>query len=370
MVETGGWGGIAHYTWNLCEALADEGLDVRLFTHATYELDGLPRRFTVERCVDPDVRYPRAAWRLARRLAAFAPEVVHLQSLLSTRFDALLWQLVRRRRALVMTAHNVQGRETGDTWASWTLWRCFRMADAVVVHTQDSADRLRDRLPAALIETIHQGGYAFFRGEHALDREGARRRLGLPLDGPLVLAFGAIRPYKGLFDAIAALPRIRARHGDARLVIVGPLLVGSEEEYRAAIERAGVMDAVIFRPRYVPHDEVAAYFGVADVAIYNYREITDSASLRLACEFGVPLVATRVGAFREFLIDGVTARLIKPAAPEELADAVSDLLADPAMAARLAEAARVLAETVWSWPRAAKSTVELYRGVLRSPRWS
>jgi len=43
MVETGGWGGIAHYAWSLCAALADAGAEVWLLTNAAYELDDLPR---------------------------------------------------------------------------------------------------------------------------------------------------------------------------------------------------------------------------------------------------------------------------------------------------------------------------------------
>ncbi|HEY7676234.1 MAG TPA: hypothetical protein VIG69_04130 [Candidatus Methylomirabilis sp.] len=53
MVETGGWGGIAHYAWNLCQALAGEGADVCLLTNERYELGGLPRAFRVEPCFGP-----------------------------------------------------------------------------------------------------------------------------------------------------------------------------------------------------------------------------------------------------------------------------------------------------------------------------
>ncbi len=57
---------------------------------------------------------------------------------------------------------------------------------------------------------------------------------------------------------------------------------------------------------------VARYFAAADVAVFNYRDITDSGSLRLACDLGTPVVATAVGSFGEFLTDGATARLVEP----------------------------------------------------------
>jgi len=365
MIETGGWGGLAHYAWSLCAALADAGADVSLLTNVAWELEHLPRRFGVAKCFAPDAGYWGNVRALRDQLARAGPDVVHVQSLVSTRFDGWLWPRIRRRRPLVATAHNVRSHEN-LRWEEWTWWRVLRAADGIVVHTRESAAIAARRLgPAARIALIHHGDYAFFAPREEVDRESARRRLGLATRGRLALAFGAIRPYKGILELIGALPAVRARRPDAGLVIVGPLLVGSEAEYRQAIEAAGVADAVTFRPIYVPHAEVALYFRAADVAVYNYREVTDSGSLRIACSLGTPVVATAVGAFREFLTDGASARLVPPGDTTALAAALGEVLDDPAGAARLAAAARELAASIWSWADSAKATLELYRTVAR-----
>jgi len=365
MVETGGWGGIAHYAWNLCSALAAAGVEVSLLTNREWELGRLATPFEVDRCFAGGVGYLGNVKALHNRLARSRPQVVHVQSLLSTRFDALLWPVIRRRAPVVMTVHNVRTHER-IRWDDWTLWRCFAAADAVVVHTRRSADVARRRLPAgARIELIHLGDAGFLQGDGRPDRLGARATLGLPSHARIVLAFGAIRPYKGLHGVIAALAELRRRHADAWLVIAGPLLVGSEGEYRDAIRRAGVDGAVIFRPTYVPADEVATYFAAADVAVFNYRDITDSGSLRLACDLGTPVVATAVGSFREFLTDGVTARLVEPGDAQALVTALGDVLAQPERATRMAQAARALATSAWSWAESAKATAELYETLAR-----
>ena len=360
MVETGGWGGIAHYTWNLCQTLAHEGAEIVLLTNNEYELAALPRAFQVEPCFDGTVGYGRTVGTFLHRLSALAPDIVHVQSLISTRFDGLLWPLLHRWRPLVFTAHNVRTHEEAH-WESWTLWRCLHRADAVIVHTEESARVVTQRLRSgACVRVIRHGDYAFFAGETVLQREEARRLLNLPIDAKILLAFGAIRPYKGIRELIVAFARIRDRHPDAYLVIAGPLLVGTEGEYREEICKAGVEAAVAFRPQYVPHKSVAAYFAAADVAVYNYHEVTDSGSLRLACSLDVPVVATAVGAFREFLCDGVTARLVPPHDPDALAATLSDVLADPSLAARLAGAARLLSAEKWSWAASARETLALY----------
>src|SRR6267143_1950817 len=195
-----------------------------------------------------------------------------------------------RSRPLVATAHNVRSHEN-LRWEEWTWWRVLRAADGIVVHTRESAAIAARRLgPAARIALIHHGDYAFFAPREEVDRESARRRLGLATRGRLTLAFGAIRPYKGILELIGALPAVRARRPDAGLVIVGPLL------------------------------------------------------------------ATAVGAFRVFLTDGASARLVPPGDATALAAALGEVLDDPAGAARLAAAARELAASIWSWADSAKAT--------------
>jgi len=264
-----------------------------------------------------------------------------------------------------MTIHNVRTHER-IRWDDWTLWRCFAAADAVVVHTRQAGEIARQRLPAAArIELVHHGDAGFLQGRDRPDRLVARAALGLPRGVQIVLVFGAIRPYKGIHGVIAALPELRRRHPNAHLVIAGPLLVGSEADYRDSIRRAAVDAAVVFRPGYVPAETVATYFAAADVAVFNYRDITDSGSLRLACDLGTPVVATAVGSFREFLTDGVTARLIEPGDGPALVRALDDVLARPEAAARMAEAARALATSAWSWAESAKATAQLYETLAR-----
>jgi glycosyltransferase involved in cell wall biosynthesis len=363
MIETGGWGGIAHYTWNLCQALAEQKADVTLMTHARYELSRLPSGFVAEPCFAGRAGYLRNAWRLWRRLAAVAPDVVHVQSLLSTRFDPALWMLLGRKVPLVFTLHNVRPHEHTDQ-DSAVQWMCCRNAPGVIVHTQDGLKEARKHLGTSVrIDVIHHGDYAFFGRHHAYDRSAARHLLELPSQAPLILAFGAIRPYKGIHGLISAMYVIRERHPDARLIVVGPLLGGTEQEYRRAITAAGLDATVVFRPQYVPHEQVAAYFAAADVAVFNYRDVTDSGALRIACSLGTPVVATAVGAFAEFLTDRQTARLVPPNDLGELTAALGDVLADPGAAAVRAKAARELADAQWSWHQSAIATLALYQAV-------
>ncbi|HYL80677.1 MAG TPA: glycosyltransferase family 4 protein [Candidatus Acidoferrum sp.] len=370
MVETGGWGGIAHYAWNLCQGLTRAGIEVVLYTNEVYELAEMPRSFELRRCLSGADRYPRAAARLRRAISDGAPHVLHLQSLLSTRFDGLLWSFLHRPWPIVFTIHNVRSHER-SAWDDWTIWRLVRTADALVVHTRESAELVPSRVgPRPHVGVIPMGDLGFFAPTKKISREVARVRLGLPFDGPLLLAFGAIRPYKGLLGIIQAMSRVVARAPGVRLLIAGPLLAGTEAEYRRAIVDSGVGDRIVFRPTYVPHESVAAHFAASDIAVFNYREVTDSAAVRLPCSLGTPIVATNVGSFREFLHDGVTARLVSPDDPPALAGAILELLQNAGLASQLAANARRLSQSAWSWDAIAASTIELYRRVVDPPEAS
>src|SRR5215208_4594900 len=88
LVEPNGSGGLIHYAYQLCTALADEGLDVTLITGKHYELAGLPHNFRVNNLLD--------LWTL------FDPQVsqnVHANSW-QRRWQKVRWTARRGQRAL------------------------------------------------------------------------------------------------------------------------------------------------------------------------------------------------------------------------------------------------------------------------------
>ena len=117
----------------------------------------------------------------------------------------------------------------------------------------------------------------------------ARRRLGLPLDTPILLFFGIIREYKGLKNILSAMPEIRARLGEAVLLVAGEFWE-DKQLYLEMIERLGIGDSVIIEDRYIPNEEMGLYFSAADVLVAPYRHVTGSGAIRMAQGFGLPVI--------------------------------------------------------------------------------
>src|SRR5262249_55929097 len=136
-----------------------------------------------------------------------------------------------------------------------------------------------------------------------IERQAARRRLGLPPDAEIVLFAGLIEPYKGLADLIAAFGPLAARRPAARLVVAGkpnePF-----EPYCRQLRALGLLDRSVLDLRFLPEAELAAYLCAADVVALPYRETTASGLLFAARRFGCPVVATNEGDLAEIVVDG------------------------------------------------------------------
>ena len=93
--------------------------------------------------------------------------------------------------------------------------------------------------------------------------------------------------------------------------------------------------------------EVAELLRAVDFAVCPEMDAgwNNPAAEAMAC--GVPLVCTRAGA-TDFAFDGETALVVEPRRPDQIADAVERLIADPALTARLSEEGRrVIAQYSW-----------------------
>ena len=176
------------------------------------------------------------------------------------------------------------------------------------------------------------------------------------VEGPVILAFGLIRPYKGTDVLLRAFSRIEG----AELWIVGMPRMPMEE-LRELAERAP--GRVRFVDRFIPDNEIPAFMRRADLVVLPYRNIEQSGVLYTALAFGRPMVLSAVGGFSEIAERGA-ARAVPPEDPDALAEAIKELIADPDTAASLAAGAEREASNISSWERIAEQTMALYRDLL------
>src|SRR5947199_2863829 len=285
---------------------------------------------------------------LRYRRHARGADVVHWQWLTVQPLDVALLPRVRPQ---VLTAHDILPREPRPGQVAATRRLVARM-DALVAHSEHGASRLRDELgvPPERVHVIPHGAFDY------LTRMPEERPLPDDLasvEGPVVLFFGLLRPYKGVDVLIEAFREIQG----AELWVVGMPRMPIDPLREAA---RGARSPVRFVDRFVTDPEIPAYFRRADLVVLPYREIDQSGVLYTALAFGKPMILSAVGGFSE--IDAL--RLVPPGDAAALAEAISNLLARPEERDRLAAAAVQAAAGPYSWDATAQRTLALYRELL------
>ena len=350
------------YDHSLAAALARAGADVELLTSrwpygAAPVQGGYAVREDFYRRATAGDRGTTA--RRALRLAEHVPgmlaardagafDVVHYQWLTLEPLDSLL---LARGAPRVFTSHNVLRRGTGALRRRAVRAALARM-DALIAHTADGATALTDRfgVDPARVHVIPHGAFDYLarqQHEEALPAELAA------VEGPVVLCFGVLRPYKGVDVLIDAFREIEG----AELWIVGRPWMDTGPLREAAARARGT---VRFVDRFVPDAELPALFRRADVVTLPYRRIDQSGVLYTALAFGKAMVLSDVGGFGEVgRVDGA-AELVPPGDPEALRAALTVLLADPARRAELERAATEAAAGRYSWDAIGRRTLQLY----------
>ncbi|WP_405947653.1 glycosyltransferase family 4 protein [Streptomyces prunicolor] len=184
--------------------------------------------------------------------------------------------------------------------------------------------------------------------------------------GRIVTTSSADVPLKGLVFLVEALAKVRTEHPDAHLIVVGKR--PTEGPVAQAVERYGLEGAVQF-VKGITDAELVDLVRSAEVACVPslYEGFSLPAAEAMATE--TPLVATTGGAIPEVAgRDGETCLAVPPGDPGALATALSRLLADPALRARLGAAGRERVLARFTWAKAAEGTAARYREAIAPGR--
>lgn len=261
---------------------------------------------------------------------------------------------------VVYTVHDLLPLEEGKKHYS-TFYKVYNTVDRLICHTEEACDRLTGEfgVDSSLVWQIPHGTLLERTAEYS--REEARRKQSLPIDRPITLLFGVLRPYKGVDILIDAWEKIETSIPEGILIIAG----GGQEAYLSELkENINKSDALNIqtRFRFLPEKELSQLIAAADVLVYPYRHITQSGALLAGMSAGKAIVASRVGGLGETLENGKTGYLVEPNNPDELAEAITYLLGEPDEREKLGCAARGVVEEKYSWHTIAEKTTDCYEG--------
>jgi 1,2-diacylglycerol 3-alpha-glucosyltransferase len=184
-----------------------------------------------------------------------------------------------------------------------------------------------------------------------------RAKFGIPTDRPLLLYVGRVAHEKNIEFLLHAFVALRRRRPDAMLVIAGE--GPAREHLQSLVAELGIGADVHFIGYLDRERGLGDCYAAADVFVFASRTETQGLVLLEALAQGRPVVSTAHLGTASILQAGCGAR-VAPEKPDAFAQAIADILDDPARAARLSAQARSFAAG-WASNLMARRLADLYR---------
>lgn len=248
-------------------------------------------------------------------------------------------------------------------------------ADMLIANTDIEAKQLINLYDAepSRVEVVHPGvDLAVFR---PLDKATARAALGLPLDAHVLLFAGRIQPLKAPDVLLRAVAVLLERDPALRSRLVVPIVGGPSgsgldhpESLAQLSSELGLDDVVRFVPP-VAQADLARWCAAATlVAVPSYNESFGLVAAE-AQATGTPVVAAAVGGLTTVVRHEHSGLLVEGHDARDWADALSRVIRDDALRARL-EAGALEQARLFAWEHTAARTLDVYERARASMRES
>ena len=285
---------------------------------------------------------PRAILRMRRVIRDGRFDVVHTHLSTSSVNGCLAARLARV--PAIATVHGMSGRLS------------FFAADHLIAVSQEVKRHLvRQGVREEKISVVHNGLPSDFQ---LADRRTARRDLGFGDADLVVGTVSRVTALKGVEDALQAVAGLRAEFPDLRYLVVGD--GDGLETCRSLAATLEIQDRVVFAGY---QQDVGAFLPAMDLFLFPTHKEAMGIALVEAMAAGLPCVATDVGGIPE-VVTAETGRLVPSKDPAALQRETAALLRDPALRARMSQAALDRCNASFSAAAMERQTDWVYREVL------
>jgi glycosyltransferase involved in cell wall biosynthesis len=313
----------------------------------------------VKTTIDPGdlAHFARAFLRVRREIidliARTSTDVVH-----SISYPAPLYAALACRRtgvAHVWHEHNVKRLHAFNKpiyrFAAATCCRVIGPSQAVVQALAQAG------FDPALLQTVYNG-IDLCRFDPT-PQDVARAAASIAAGEVAIGLFGQMLPHKGHHVLIEAAPAVLDRCPSARFFFVGALENPPyQDELRRAIAARGLGDRFSFTGW--RGDVPALLKAMTVVVVPTLTPEPAALSLMETMAVGRPVVGSRTGGTPELIEDGRSGLLVPPGDPAALAGAVTRLVTDPELAARIGAAGRDRVQRLFSIERHVEQVRTIY----------
>ena len=188
-----------------------------------------------------------------------------------------------------------------------------------------------------------------------------RKSIGVKDNERMILFTGRLTFVKGIDTLVRAMPQVLEKVKNAKLVVLGRGEM--EGELKSLAEQLGITKNVIFINKWVEEKHRLLLYAAADVVCCPSRYEPFGIIALEAMSMSKPAVVG-VGGLRESVMDSVTGLYCNPDNPVDIANKLTKVLEDGALASEMGTRGRGRVEKVFTWDKIAHQTLELYETVI------
>ena len=204
-----------------------------------------------------------------------------------------------------------------------------------------------------------------FHPDVSADR--VRKEFGLSPDTPVVGQVADLRPYKGYGVLVEAAALVLKQMPNVHFFCIGRK---SPEEYDGLAQRTRRLEIAPKVTFTGFREDVEAFYAIMSVCV-NSTTVSEGlpGSLREALAMRVPVIGSDVTGNRELVIPERTGLLVPPGDPRALAEAILNLLKDPARRSKMGMEGRRFMEAEFSVQTMVDRTEALYLKLAENPKF-
>ena len=298
-----------------------------------------------------------SAWRLARVISLYAPDIVHVHDPHAVAMASLALSFgVSPAAPTLVASRRVDFHLQGHSFSRWK----YRQVERFIAASGAIADVLvADGIPRGRISVVHDG--IDVDKVMSAPAGNLHAEFWFPKGAPVLVNVGALVPHKGQKHLIDAMALVRRRVPDAQLVIFG------EGDLRATLQqqiRELELEKHVVLAGF--RDDVLSLTRSAEVFVMSSVTEGLGSTVLDAMAMGLAVVGTHAGGIPEAVKDGVTGLLVPPGNPEALADALASVLGDPVQRIKMGLAGRARVRAEFGVDRMVEGTLEAYGAAAAS----
>jgi len=281
-------------------------------------------------------------------------DLIHGFNLTGAGFSAAFMGKQLKIPSLVSVRGNDIGRDIFGTDKLFTIKWTIENASHVTYVANDLMEYSKTLTDQKNMSVIHNclNPFEFFYKD-----------IKLKLDGFVISFSGVVRRKKGFAYLADAFKKFRAKH-KATLLIVGELMPEEKVSYLQLFEELGIAGNVMITGR-VRHNIILNYINLSDAFVLPAISEGCSNSLLEAMYCGKPVIATKVGAAKEFITHNSDGLLVEPHSSESLYRAMMKLKKSKKLRTTLSKNAKNTILTKHSPEIEAKEWLKIYKKCVK-----